>query len=161
MEHRLVAFFSASGNTAKLAETLAVAEEAALYEIRPAVPYSRKDLNRMDKMSRSTLEMRDKISRPELADRNAPVADAHVIFLGFPIWWGQAPRILSTFVESRDFDGITVIPFFTSGSSDIGQSDDSLAAQAGSGKWLQGRRFPGSVSDDELQEWITEMIATE
>ena len=82
------------------------------------------------------------------------------LYLGYPIWWGQAPRILSSFVESHDFTGITVIPFCTSGSSDIGGSDDALAAQAGSGTWLQGRRFSGNVSEDALRDWINETGGT-
>ena len=93
--------------------------------------------------------------RPEIANEIS-LAGYETIYLGYPIWWGQAPRIMSTFVESHDFTGITVIPFCTSGSSDIGQSDDTLAAQAGSGSWLQGRRFSGNVSKDEMQMWISE-----
>ena len=154
MKHRLVAFFSASGNTAKLAETLASAADAALYEIRPAVPYSRKDLNWMDKTSRSTLEMRDKTCRPELTDCNAPVADAHVIFLGFPIWWYREPSIVDSFLDAYDLSGKTIVPFFTSGGSSLGEGQERIAALAQGAEVLQGKRFKARASKADLTAWI-------
>lgn len=99
MSRKLVAYFSASGVTGNVAKTLAEAANAGLYEIKPAVPYTDADLNWMDKKSRSTIEMQDKGSRPEMADHNAPVADADVIFVGFPIWWYVAPHIINSFLE--------------------------------------------------------------
>ena len=105
MSKRLVAFFSASGSTARLANTLAVAANAALYEIKPAVPYERRDLNWMDKKSRSTVEMQDPNCRPALADTAAPVTDADVVFLGFPIWWYREPSIIDSFLDAYDFSG--------------------------------------------------------
>ncbi len=117
----LVACFSASGSTAKLAKTLAAAAEGELYEIRPAVPYEKRDLNWMDKKARSTVEMQDKNCRPALADTDAPVAGAEVVFLGFPIWWYREPSIIDSFLEAYDFSGKTVVPFFTSGGSQLGE----------------------------------------
>ena len=154
MQNRLVAFFSASGNTARLAETLAAAAGAPLYEIRPAVPYSRKDLNWMNKQSRSSLEMKDKSCRPELADHDAPVADAHVIFLGFPIWWYREPSIIDSFLDAYDFGGKTLVPFITSGGSDLGEGQARIEALARGAEVLRGRRFKARASEDELAAWI-------
>lgn len=117
----LVAYFSASGTTAKAAKVLAKAADADLYEIKPAIPYTRADLNWMDKGSRSSVEMSDKHSRPALADTDAPIAGHDVIFLGFPIWWYVAPTIVNTFLESYDFTGKTIILFATSGGQRAGQ----------------------------------------
>ena len=103
MSRKLVAYFSASGVTGNVAKALAEAANAELYEIKPAVPYTDADLNWMDKKSRSSVEMQDKTSRPEMADHNAPVADADVIFVGFPIWWYVAPHIINTFLEKKSY----------------------------------------------------------
>ncbi len=151
----IVAVFSATGTTKGVAEKIAALTGAELKEIVPAVPYTSADLNYGNSGSRATKEQNDADARPQLAG-DISIEGCRVLYLGYPIWWGEAPRIMSTFVESHDFTGITVIPFCTSGSSDIGSSDDTLAAQAGSGNWLQGKRFPGSVKEDELREWIAE-----
>ena len=111
MSKNLVAYFSAQGSTAKLAETLAAAAGAELYEIKPAVPYERRDLNWMDKKSRSTVEMQDKSCRPPLADKDAPVAEADVIFVGFPIWWYREPSIIDSFLDACDWAGFNVFSF--------------------------------------------------
>jgi len=113
------------------------------------------DLKYNDNNSRSTREQNDKSVRPEIAN-DISLEGCKILYLGYPIWWGQAPRILDTFVESHDFSGITVIPFCTSGSSDIGESDDYLAELAKSGNWLQGRRFSGSTAKETLESWIKE-----
>ena len=105
MSKTLVAYFSASGTTKRTAERLAQAAGADLYEIKPAVPYTSADLNWMDKKSRSTIEMQNPSSRPELADKDADIASHDRIFLGFPIWWYVAPTIINTFLESYDFSG--------------------------------------------------------
>ena len=126
MSKKLVAYFSASGTTANVAKSLASAAGADLYEIRPAVPYTRADLNWMDKQSRSSVEMRDKSSRPALADNNANIAEYDTIFVGFPIWWYVAPTIVNTFLEKHDFAGKKIILFATSGGSDFGKTIDSL-----------------------------------
>ena len=117
MSKTLVAYFSASGVTRRVAENLATAAGADIYEIRPAVPYTSADLNWMDKKSRSTVEMKDKSSRPELADTDADIASYDKIFVGFPIWWYTAPTIINTFLESYDFSGKTIVLFATSGGS--------------------------------------------
>ena len=150
----LVAYFSATGSTAKLAETLASAADAELYEIRPAVPYERRDLNWMDKKSRTTLEMADPNCRPALADRDAPVAEAGRIFLGFPIWWYREPSIIDTFLEAYDFSGKTLVPFFTSGGSQLGEGQKRIESLAVGAKVLPGRRFKARAGEEELKDWI-------
>ena len=150
----LVAFFSATGSTAKLAETLAAAAAAELYEIRPAVPYERRDLNWMDKKSRTTLEMADPNCRPALADRDAPVAEAGRIFLGFPIWWYREPSIIDTFLEAYDFSGKTLVPFFTSGGSQLGEGQERIESLAVGTKVLPGRRFKARTGENELKDWM-------
>ena len=121
MSKALVAYFSASGVTADAAKKLSEAEGADLYEIVPETPYTSADLDYTNKQSRSTLEMTDPSSRPALADRDAPIAGHDTIFLGFPIWWGTAPRIVNTFLDSYDLSGKTVILFATSGGSGLGR----------------------------------------
>ncbi len=155
--NKLVAFFSASGSTAKLANTLAGAAEATVYEIRPAVAYERRDLNWMNKKSRSTLEMQDPDCRPALADTDAPVAEADVIFLGFPIWWYREPSIIDSFLDSYDFSGKTVIPFFTSGGSQLGEGQGRIEKLAQGARVLPGRRFSARASESELKGWIAGM----
>ena len=154
MSKRIVAFFSAGGNTARLAKTLAAAADAALYEIRPAVPYARRDLNWMDRKARSTVEMKDPGCRPALADTAAPVADADVIFLGFPIWWYREPSIIDSFLDAYDFSGKTVVPFFTSGGSQLGEGQGRIEKLAKGAKVLSGRRFSARASESELKDWI-------
>ena len=151
---RLVAYFSASGSTAKLAKTLSAAANAALYEIKPAVAYERRDLNWMDKKSRSTLEMQDPSCRPALADAAAPVSAADVIFLGFPIWWYREPSLIDSFLETYDFSGKTIVPFFTSGGSGLGEGQGRIEKLARGAKVLPGRRFSARASEGELKGWI-------
>ena len=149
-----VTYFSASGSTARLAQTLAAAADAKLYEIKPAVPYERKDLNWMDKKARSTVEMQDPNCRPALADTAAPVAEADVIFLGFPIWWYREPSIIDSFLEAYDFSGKTIVPFFTSGGSNLGEGQRRIEALAKGAKVLNGKRFSTHASERELKAWI-------
>ena len=149
----LVAYFSATGTTAKAANALAKAVGGELYEIRPAVPYTSADLNWMDKGSRSSVEMQDPSSRPALADADAPVAGHDVIFLGFPVWWYVAPTILNTFLEAYDFSGKTIVLFATSGGSGLGKSAAGLQPSAPGAKILDGRMFNGQVSEGELKAW--------
>ena len=150
----LVAYFSASGSTARLANTLASAADAGLFEIKPAVPYERKDLNWMDKKARSTVEMQDSNCRPALADTAAPVARADVIFLGFPIWWYREPSIIDSFLDAYDFSGKTIVPFFTSGGSGLGEGQERIAVLAKGAKVLAGKRFSARASEQELKTWI-------
>lgn len=129
MSKALVAYFSASGVTAKLAKALASATDADLFEIKPVTPYTSKDLNWMDKTSRSTIEMQDKSSRPEMAETLSSCAQYDTVFVGFPIWWYEAPHIIETFLESCDLSGKTVVPFATSGGSPMGKTAQILAPQ--------------------------------
>lgn len=153
----LVAYFSASGTTAKAAKALAKASGADLYEIKPAVPYTSTDLNWMDKRSRSSVEMNNKHSRPALADTDAPVAGYDVIFLGFPIWWYTAPTIINTFLESYDFTGKTVVLFATSGGSGLGRSAAGLRPSAPGARIVDGRLLNGRLSENELKSWAEKM----
>ena len=150
----LVAYFSASGTTARAAKALASAAAADLYEIRPAVPYTRADLNWMDKRSRSSVEMNDRQSRPALADTDAPIDGHDVIFLGFPIWWYVAPTIINTFLESYDFSGKTIVPFATSGGSGLGKSADGLRSSAPGARILDGRLLNGRLDESDLSAWV-------
>ncbi|HIR51768.1 MAG TPA: NAD(P)H-dependent oxidoreductase [Candidatus Avoscillospira avicola] len=149
----LVAYFSATGTTARAAKTLAAAVGADLYEIRPAVPYTSADLNWMDKGSRSSREMQDKQSRPALADTDAPVASHDVIFLGFPVWWYVAPTLLNTFLEAYDFTGKTIVLFATSGGSNLGKSAAGLRPSAPGAKIVDGRMLNGRLNEAELKAW--------
>ncbi len=151
----LVAYFSASGNTAKAAKALAKAAGADLYEIKPAVPYTGADLNWMDKRSRSSVEMSDKNSRPALADTDAPVAEHDVIFLGFPIWWYTAPTIINTFLERYDFSGKTIVLFATSGGSSLGSTAAALQSSAPGARILDGRLLNGRLNEGDLKAWVS------
>ena len=151
----LVAYFSASGNTAKAAKALAKAAGADLYEIKPAVPYTGADLNWMDKGSRSSVEMNDRNSRPALADTDAPVAEHDVIFLGFPIWWYTAPTIINTFLERYDFSGKTIVLFATSGGSSLGSTAAALQSSAPGARILDGRLLNGRLNEGDLKAWVS------
>ena len=150
----LVAYFSATGTTKGVAERIASVTGGDLYEILAAQPYTEADLNYNDNSSRSTSEQNDKSARPEIGSDDSSLEGYTTIYLGFPIWWGEEPRILDTFVEKYNFDGITVIPFCTSGSSGIGRSGTNLAENAGSGNWLDGQRFGAGTASEEIQSWI-------
>lgn len=151
----LVAYFSATGNTKQLAENTAKALKADLYEIRPAKPYTGEDLNYNDESTRATVEQKDDRARPELADKNAPVADYDTIVLAYPIWWSQAPRIMDTFVESYDFTGKNMTAICTSGGSDIGSSADYLQKLTkGKANWKPGRLFSPHVDEQEIKSWF-------
>ena len=150
----LVAYFSATGTTKGVAERIAAVTGGDLYEILAADPYTADDLNYNDRSSRSTSEQNDKNARPEIGSVDLSLEGYTTIYLGFPIWWGEEPRILDTFVEKYSFEGITMIPFCTSGGSGIGRSGPNMEALAGSGTWLEGKRFSGNVSEADLQAWI-------
>ena len=149
----LVTYFSASGVTAKLARRLSDAINAPLYEIKPAVPYTEADLDWRNEQSRSTIEMQDKNCRPALADTNAPVAGADIIFVGYPVWWYREPSIIDSFLEAYDFTGKKIVLFATSGSSDIGQEAPARAEEIAKAEVLAGKRFSTNVSADELKAW--------
>lgn len=149
----LVVYFSATNTTEGVAKSLAEGLGADIYEIVPDEPYTSADLNYSDNKSRATAEMNDPGARPAISGSVDNMSQYDVIFLGYPIWWGEAPRIMSTFIESYDFSGKTIVPFCTSGSSGFGDSDSSLKSAASNATWISGMRFSGSVSDSELIEW--------
>ena len=152
--HRvLIAYFSATNTTKRIAEYLSDGLNADLYEIVPAVPYTSADLNYGDSSSRTSIEMNDPDSRPAISGSVANMEQYDIVFLGYPIWWGQSPRIISTFLESYDFSGKTIVPFCTSGSSGIGSSATNLHYLASSAQWLDGRRFSGNTSSSMVMEW--------
>ncbi len=153
MGKTLVAYFSASGVTAKVAEKLAKAISADLYEIAPEVPYTKADLNWMDKKSRSSVEMNDRASRPAIGNTVDNMDLYDTVFVGFPIWWYREPSIIDTFLESYDFSGKTVIPFATSGGSGLGDSYKNMQVLASGAKVINGEKFPGSVSEEKLRAW--------
>ena len=152
MSKKLVAYFSASGTTKEAAKRLAKAAGADLFEIRPAIPYTSADLNWMDKKSRSSVEMNDPDSRPEIAETMPNMADYNTVFIGFPIWWYVAPHIIHTFLESYDFTGKTLVPFATSGGSGMGRTVDELRKLFPKSDWKTGKVVNG-VSDQALAAW--------
>ena len=157
MSRKLVAYFSATGVTAKVAEKLAEAIGADIYEIEPAVPYSRADLDWQNAKSRSSVEMSDPASRPAIAGKRDNMADYDTIFIGFPIWWYVAPHIINTFLEGYDLTGKTIIPFATSGGSGMGQTNKNLAPSCKGAKLLAGRIFRHTVRHTELAAWVDEL----
>ncbi len=158
MARILVAYFSASGVTAKVAEKLAKAIDADLYEIAPVVPYTKTDLNWMDKKSRSSVEMNDRSCRPTIATTVENMAQYGTVFVGFPIWWYREPSIIDTFMEAYDLTGKTVVPFATSGGSGLGDSYKNMQALAPGAKVYDGEKFSQTVSEKTLKEWADKYI---
>ncbi len=151
----LVAYFSASGQTAKLAKTLADVTQADMFEIKPKQPYTAADLNWNDKSSRSTVEMNDPACRPEIAGRVENMDQYGTVFIGFPIWWYEAPRIIASFLEAYDFSAKTVIPFATSGGSGMGKTDSILQSLCPpSTAWKTGARLSSGASMRIVQDWV-------
>ena len=150
----LVAYFSATGNTEGVAEHLQAILDADLYEIVPAEPYSDDDLNYNVSDCRANREQNDPDARPAVDGTVENMDGYDVIFLGYPIWWGEAPRIISTFLESYDFSGKTIVPFCTSASSGMGGSAENLAALAADTAWLEGARFAPGTSQEEVAAWV-------
>ena len=153
----LITYFSAGGVTAKIATRLANAIGAPLYEIKPEVPYTAADLNWMDKQSRSTLEMSDKNCRPALADTDAPVADADVIFVGYPVWWYREPSIIDSFLAAYDFSGKKIVPFATSGGSGIGTEAPARMKEITGAEVDPGKRFASNVDAKTLKDWAEKL----
>ena len=149
----LVVVFSCTGTTKGVAEKIAALTGAELVDLVPVQPYTAEDLNYNDRSTRATVEQNTPDARPEIAS-DISLDGVTTLYLGYPIWWGQAPRIMSTFVESHDFTGITVVPFCTSGGSGAGRTGETLGEQAGTGTFLASTRFSSGVSDNELQSWI-------
>ncbi len=153
MSRKLVAYFSASGVTAKVAEKLSEAIGADLYAIEPEVPYTKADLDWMDKKSRSTIEMNNPASRPAITGKRDNMNDYDTVFVGFPIWWYVAPTIINTFLESYDLTDKTIIPFAPSGGSDMGKTNEKLLPSCKGAKLLNGKVFKASVSGADLAKW--------
>ncbi len=154
---KLVAYFSASGVTKNAAKRLAKASDADLFEIKPAVPYTPADLDWTNKKSRSSLEMGNPDSRPEIAEHLPNIKDYDTIFIGFPIWWYVAPAIINTFMESYDFSGKTIIPFATSGGSGMGKTVEVLKSLCPNANWETGKML-NRVSDTELEKWLNSIL---
>ncbi len=153
MTKTLVAYFSASGVTAGVAEKLARAAGADLYEIAPEEPYTKADINWMDKKSRSSVEMNDRSSRPAIGTVVENMDQYDTVFVGFPIWWYREPSIIDTFMEVYDFTGKTVIPFATSGGSGLGDSCKNLQELAPGAKVISGEKFSANISEEKLKAW--------
>ena len=158
MAGSLVAFFSASGNTKKLASNLADSIGADLFEIVPKQPYTRSDLNWINPKSRNSLEMKDRLCRPDIESYVEDMDKYDVIFIGFPIWWYREPSIIDTFAQSYDFNGKKLIPFATSGTSGIGDSGKNIADIAKGAAVDEGQRFKARASKDELREWAKKYL---
>ena len=154
----LIAYFSATGNTKSVAEKLSTVIDADLFEIVPEQLYTADDLDWHNDKSRSSVEMDDKNSRPAIASKIEDISQYNIVFVGSPIWWGREPSIMDTFIESYDFTGKTIIPFVTSGSSDIGDYGANLQSLAPNAKVLTGKRFSTSITAEELKNWADEQM---
>lgn len=154
----LVAYFSASGVTAQVAERLARETGADLFEIEPEVPYTDQDLDWRDKGSRSSVEMNDRGCRPAIRSKVGDMSQYHVVFIGFPVWWYREPSIIDTFMEAYDFAGKTVIPFATSGGSPMGEAGKNIQALAPGAKVADGKRFVAETLGKDLSGWASEWI---
>lgn len=151
----LVVYFSQTGATAKIGDTIAEALHADKYVIKAAKPYTQDDLNYNDSSTRATVEQRDDSARPEIQGGLPDLSKYDTIYIGYPIWWGQAPKIMYTFVERCDLSGKKVIPFCTSAQSSIGDSARILAEiSKGKADWRDGRRFSSSASKDDIKNWL-------
>lgn len=158
MKKALVAYFSCSGVTEGLAKNLALVVNGDLYKIQPEIPYTDADLNWHDTKARSTIEMEDKSSRPAISGKVEQFEQYNTVFVGFPIWWYIAPTIINTFLESYDFSGKTVIPFATSGMSDVGETDKWLHVSCSEEtKWRPAKRFPHYTTPETLKEWVAKL----
>lgn len=153
----LVAYFSATNTTKGVAEYIANGLQADIYEIIPEDPYTDADLNYNDNNSRTTIEMNDPNARPLISGSVENMEQYDIVFIGYPIWWGEAPRIVSTFVESYDFTGKTIVPFCTSGGSGVGSSASNLEQLTSGAIWLEGHRLNGSDSQDIVMEWVNSL----
>jgi len=154
----LVAYFSCSGTTKKTATTIAEKIGGDLHEIKPAIPYTSADLNWNDKNSRSSIEMKDKSSRPAIANQIENMEEYDVIFVGFPIWWYVAPTIINTFLESYDLKGKIIIPFATSGGSGAGNTDQYLKVSCSKDvKWYPTTVLNGKLTSTKIAQWINSL----
>lgn len=154
MSKVLVAYFSASGVTKKVAQELAKVEKADLFEIVPEILYTAEDLDWTNAQSRSTLEMKDPSCRPAVTGKVEDMAQYDAVFLGFPIWWGREPSVVDTFLDAYDFNGKKIVPFCTSGGSDMGDTAKRIQEIVGAGAAVEkGKRLGGTVSEEDLAVW--------
>jgi hypothetical protein len=158
MKKALVAYFSASGTTAGVAERLAKAIESDIFEIKPVIPYSKEDLNWNDKGARSTKEMNGEMPEPEIADKIEDIGQYEVVFIGFPIWWYREPAIIDKFVKSYDFTGKTIVPFVTSGGSGIGECGNNIKELVKGADVKRGQRFDWGIMESDMSEWAKAFI---
>ena len=158
MSKVLVAYFSASGVTKKAAENLAKAAGADLFEIEPEQIYTSEDLNWQNKQSRSSVEMNDRNCRPAIASKVEDISQYSHVFVGFPVWWYREPSIIDTFMESYDWNGITVIPFCTSGGSGLGDAGKNMQALGNGVNVIEGKRLSGNASEAELKAWTDQIL---
>lgn len=155
MGKNLVAYFSASGVTKGVAEKLAKAAGAELFEIVPEQPYTDEDLNWNNKQSRSSVEMNDRSCRPGISTTVSDMGQYDCLFLGFPVWWYREPSIIDTFLEAYDFSGKTIVPFCTSGGSGLGETAGNMRSLAKEADVRDGKRFSSGVSEEELKTWVS------
>jgi len=158
MSKALVAYFSASGVTKRVAENLSKAAGADLFEIVPEQKYTDADLNWQNKQSRSSVEMKDRSCRPAINCKIEDISQYSHVFVGFPVWWYREPSIIDTFMESYDWNGITVIPFCTSGGSGLGDAGKNMQALGKGAKVIDGKRLSGNVSKKELKAWVDQVL---
>lgn len=154
----LTAYFSASGVTAKLAQRFAKAVNSDLFEIKPVKPYTNADLNWMDSSSRSSVEMKNKSFRPEIAEKVENMEQYDIIFVAFPIWWYVAPTIINTFLEQYDLTGKVIVPMATSGGSGMGKTNSELEPSCKGAVLKEGKRFAANAGEDELKKWAEQFI---
>lgn len=154
MSKILVSYFSASGVTKRVAEKIAEAIKGDLFEIEPAEKYTPEDLDWTNKKSRSSVEMQNKSFRPKIKDNNLDISSYDIILIGFPIWWGVAPTVVNTFIESKDLTGKTLIPFCTSGGSGMRYAENDLKKMYPNYNWKEGKRLTGMENEEELKNWI-------
>lgn len=153
----LVVYFSATGTTETLAKYIAESTGADIYRIEPGEPYTQTDLNYNDRNTRATVEQNDKSARPEIAGSMPDMEQYQIIFIGYPIWWGEEPRIMDTFVESVSLTDKTVVPFCTSGGSGMGNSAKNMESLADGGQWLDGERLKSGSSRDDMVSWVNSL----
>lgn len=154
MSKILIAYFSASGVTRKIATDLSEVIKADLFEITPKVPYTSEDLNWTNKESRSSLEMNDENARPEIVNSISKMTDYNTVLIGFPVWWYVAPRIINTFIESIDLKDKKVVPFCTSGGSGIKSCEDDLKKKYPNINWQEGKRLTGRETKEDIEKWL-------
>ncbi len=154
MSKILVSYFSASGVTKRVAEKIAEAIKGDLFEIEPVEKYTPEDLDWTNKKSRSSVEMQNKSFRPKIKDNNLDISNYDIILIGFPIWWGVAPTVVNTFIESKDLTGKTLIPFCTSGGSGMRYAENDLKKTYPNYNWKEGKRLTGMENEEDLKNWI-------